>query len=148
VLPWLLLFATLALTFGPKLGPALRRHFHAGPAVVMTIQFLLGIYGGYFGGAVGLMMMAVWSLLAKVDLKSLNPPRTLLVMAANTIALLCFVVAGAVRWPETLALALGSVFGGYGGAVLGRRLPAPAVRIVTVALAAGITAMFFLRAYG
>ena len=97
VLPWLLLVATLMLSFGPQLGPALRRRFHAGPAVVVTIQLLLGVYGGYFGGAVGLMMMAVWSLLANADLKSLNPPRTLLVMAANTIALICFVVAGAVR---------------------------------------------------
>jgi hypothetical protein len=147
VLPWLLLVATLMLTFGPQLGPALRRRFRAGPAVVVTIQLLLGVYGGYFGGAVGLMMMAVWSLLANADLKSLNPPRTLLVMAANTIALLCFVVAGAVRWPETLALALGSVFGGYGGAVLGKRLPSRAVRIVTIVLAAGITVVFFVRAY-
>jgi uncharacterized membrane protein YfcA len=147
VLPWLLLVATLMLSFGPQLGPALRKRFQAGPRVVVTIQLLLGVYGGYFGGAVGLMMMAVWSLLAKADLKSLNPPRTLLVMAANTIALLCFVVAGAVRWPETLALALGSVFGGYGGAVLGKRLPSRAVRIVTIVLAAGITAVFFVRAY-
>jgi len=52
-----------------------------------------------------------------------------------------------VRWPETLALALGSVFGGYGGAVLGKGLPSRAVRIVTIVLAAGITAVFFVRAY-
>src|ERR1700742_3580024 len=146
-LPWLLLVATLTLTFGPQLGPMLRAHPKAGPATVVTIQLLLGVYGGYFGGAVGLMMMAVWSLLASVDLKSLNAPRTLMVTAANSVALLCFVVAGAVQWSQTLALAVGALAGGYGGAELGKRLPAPTVRTVTLILAAGITVTFFIRAY-
>src|SRR5882757_9539907 len=147
VLPWLLLIATLTLTFGPRLGPLLRARFEASPAVVVTIQFLLGIYGGYFGGAVGLMMMAVWSLLAQADIKSLNPPRTLMVTTANTVAVACFVVAGAVQWPQTLALGLGALFGSYGGAMLGRRLPATIVRATTLILAAVITAIFFVRAY-
>jgi uncharacterized membrane protein YfcA len=147
VLPWLLLIATLTLTFGPRLGPLLRARFRAGPAVVLAVQFLLGIYGGYFGGAVGLMMMAVWSLLAQADIKSLNPPRTLMVMTANTVALVCFVVAGAVQWPQTLALGLGALFGSYGGARLGKRLPASIVRTTTLILAAVITAVFFVRAY-
>jgi uncharacterized membrane protein YfcA len=147
VLPWLLLVATVTLAFGPKLGPALRRRFQAPPALVIAIQFVLGIYGGYFGGAVGLMMMAVWSLLSKAELKSLNPPRTLMVTSANTIALVCFVIAGAVRWPETIALGLGGIAGGIGGAMLGKRLPAQVVRVVTVALAVVITVAFFIRAY-
>jgi uncharacterized membrane protein YfcA len=148
VLPWLLLVATLTLTFGPRLGTLLRARFQAGPAVVVAIQFLLGIYGGYFGGAVGLMMMAVWSLLAQADIKSLNPPRTLMVMTANTVALVCFVAAGAVQWPQTLALGLGALFGSYGGALLGKRLPATIVRTTTLILAAVITVVFFVRAYG
>jgi uncharacterized membrane protein YfcA len=147
VLPWLLLAATLTLAFGPWLGPALRARFRAGPLVVLTIQFLLGIYGGYFGGAVGLMMMAVWSLLAGADIKALNPHRTLMVTSANTVALVCFVIAGAVWWAQTIALGAGAIVGGYGGAVLGKRLPATVVRIVTLAVAALITAVFFLRAY-
>jgi uncharacterized membrane protein YfcA len=147
VLPWLLLIATTALTFGSQLGQAMRRHFHLGPIAVVAIQFALGIYGGYFGGAVGIMMMAVWSLLSTADLKALAPPRTLMVTAANTVALVCFVVAGAVKWPETMALGLGALAGGIGGALLGRRLPAPVVRWVTIALAAGITVAFFVRAY-
>jgi uncharacterized membrane protein YfcA len=148
VLPWLLLAATLTLAFGPRLGPALRARFRAGPIVVLTIQFLLGIYGGYFGGAVGLMMMAVWSLLAGADIKTLNPHRTLMVTSANTVALVCFMIAGAVWWSQTIALGAGAVVGGYGGAVLGKRLPSAVVRTVTIVVAATITAVFFLRAYG
>ena len=148
VLPWLLLIATVTLAFGSRLGPALRARFRVGVKTVFAIQFILGIYGGYFGGAVGLMMMAAWSLLDGADIKALNPQRTLLVTAANTVALLCFVIAGAVRWPETLLVATGALAGGYGGAHVGKRLPSAIVRTATLAVAAGMTAIFFIRAYG
>lgn len=147
VLPWLLLAATIMLTLGPRLGAALRARFVAGPAVVWAIQFLLGVYGGYFGGAVGLMMLAAWSLLTTADIKLLNPTRMLLVTAANTIAVLCFIVLGAVWWLQTLVLGAGAIAGGYGGAHLGKRLPATAVRVVTLVVATGITSAFFYRAY-
>jgi uncharacterized protein len=60
VLPWLLLLAALALGFGRRLGDWMRRRRRIPPAPVLTIQLGLAIYGGYFGGAVGIMMMAVW----------------------------------------------------------------------------------------
>lgn len=147
VLPWLLLVATLALAFGRRLGPLLRARFRTGIVTLLAIQFLLGIYGGYFGGAVGLMMMAAWNLLDGADVKALNPPRTLLVSAANTVAVLCFIVAGAVRWPQALSVAAGALVGGYLGAVLGKRLPAIVVRGATVLLATAMTMHFFIRAY-
>ena len=147
ILPWLLLAATIMLIFGPRLGAALHARFAAGPAVVWVIQFLLGIYGGYFGGAVGLMMLAAWSLITTADIKMLNPTRMVLVTAANTIAVLTFVVLGAVSWPHTLALGAGAIAGGYGGAHVGKRLPAAMVRIITLAVAVAITAAFFYRAY-
>ena len=148
VLPWLLLLATVAIAAGPRLGPILRARLRIGLSGVLVIQVLLGIYGGYFGGAVGLMMMAVWGLLEATDVKALNPPRTLFVTAANTIAVLCFALAGAVRWREALLIGLGAVLGGYGGAQLGRRLPPPLVRAGTIAFTAGTTVTFFIRAYG
>jgi len=147
VLPWLLLVATLVLTFGPKLGPWLRRHFSAGIVTVLSVQFILGIYGGYFGGAVGLMMLAVWSLLDSADIKTLNPPRALMTTSANTVAMLMFIIAGVVHWPETVALGLGALAGGYGGAHLGRKLPPWMVRAGTILFACAVTVVFFVRAY-
>jgi uncharacterized protein len=147
ILPWLLLLATLALAFGHRTGvPAsgLLR-LRAGPLLMM--QFSLGVYGGYFGGAVGLMMVALWSLLGEGDLKALNGPRTLLVAAANTIAVLVFILAGMIRWPQTLVLLFGGLLGGYAGARLGRVLPPGLVRALTLCASAGITAAFFVRAY-
>jgi uncharacterized membrane protein YfcA len=148
VLPWLLLVASLALAFGKRLGAALRAHWRIHGRAVLAAQFLLGIYGGYFGGAVGIMMIAVWGLLDSRDLKHLNAPRTLLVSAANLVAVVAFIVAGAVRWPETLAMLLGAVIGGYGGAHVGRRAPAGVVRAVTLLATMGLTLAFFVKTYG
>ncbi|WP_152048075.1 sulfite exporter TauE/SafE family protein [Aureimonas psammosilenae] len=148
VLPWLLLVATFALAFGRRLGPILRARFRAGVPTVLTIQFALGVYGGYFGGAVGLMMLAAWSLLDEADIHALNPPRVLLVTAANTVAVLCFALAGAVYWYAVLVAGMGALLGGYGGARIGRSLPPGLVRYGTVLLAVAMTVHFFLRAYG
>jgi len=147
VLPCLLLLATLALSFGHKLGKWLRRRWRIRPAAVLTIQFGLGAYGGYFGGAVGIMMMAVWGLLENRDLKDLNAPRTLLVSTANIAGVLTFIIARAVHWPETIVMLVAAAIGGYGGAQLGRRAPPKVVRAGTLFLTACITLAFFARAY-
>ena len=148
VVPWLLLAATAMLAAGPGLGARLRARKRAGPAALLAMQFLLGIYGGYFGGAVGLMMMAAWSLIDGADVKALNPLRTVMVTAANTVAVLCFAASGAVNWSAALLVGAGASVGGYAGAHLGRRLPARAVRVGTVVLASALTLVFFARAYG
>jgi uncharacterized membrane protein YfcA len=147
ILPWLLAIATLTLTFGRQLGEVWRRRWSIGAPFVVVVQFGLGIYGGYFGGGVGIMMMAVWSLLSDRTLKSFNAPRTLLVCAANTVAVFIFIAANAVRWREALVMLAGAIVGGYCGANIGRRAPAGIIRVGTLLLSVGITLVFFLRAY-
>ena len=148
VLPWLLLMATVTLGFGRSFGAWLRQRAQIRPPVVLAVQFALGIYGGYFGGAVGIMMMAIWGLLDRRDLKSLNAPRTILVSATNGTAVLIFSFAHAVQWPETLIMLVAATAGGYGGALIGRRAPAPVIRAGTLLLTGCITITFFVRAYG
>ena len=147
VLPWLLATATATLFFGPRLRTLVQKRFEPSAALILGLQFGLGVYGGYFGGAVGLMMMSAWSLLDEADVKALTPVKALLVTAANTVAIVCFAVAGAVHWVAAAALGVGAVVGGYGGAHLGRRLPAGAIRWATLIATASITAAFFGRAY-
>ncbi|AZG15966.1 sulfite exporter TauE/SafE family protein [Cupriavidus pauculus] len=148
VLPWLLLVACVALAFGRQLGEALRRRCHVHANAVLAVQFALGVYGGYFGGAVGIMMIAMWGLLDSRDIKRLNAPRTLMVSAANAVAVIAFIVAGAVRWPETLAMLIGAVLGGYGGALLGKLTPPRVVRAGTLLATSCITLAFFVKTYG
>jgi len=147
LLPWLLLIATVTLGFGRQLGEWLRRRWHIRPWAVLSVQFALGIYGGYFGGAVGIMMTALWGLLDNREIKSLNAPRTLLVTAGNTAAVFIFIAAQVVHWPETLVMLVGAIIGGYSGAHVGRRAPPRVVRAGTLLVALGMTSMFFARAY-
>jgi uncharacterized membrane protein YfcA len=147
ILPWLMLLATVALAFGRQAGLLLRRYFHLGRGLMLVGQFILGIYGGYYGGAIGLMMVALWALMGEVDIKSLNPPRIMLASASNVAAVATFIIAGAVHWPQTLIMLVAGVIGGYGGARLGRVLPAQVVRALTLVCAAAITIAFFVRAY-
>jgi len=147
VLPWLLLIACVALSFGRRIGDALRARWHIRAGAVLAIQFALGGYGGYFGGAVGIMMIATWGLLDNRDIKYLNAPRTLLVGAANLIAVLAFIGAQAVRWPETLAMLAGATLGGYGGARIGRRASPAVIRAGTLVTTSCITLAFFVKTY-
>jgi uncharacterized membrane protein YfcA len=146
-LPWLLLFASLALAFGRGLGEALRGSGRVRGSVVLAIQFALGVYGGYFGGAVGIMMVAIWGLLDGRDIKSLNALRTLLVTAANASAVLTFVVAHAVHWSETIVMLGTATIGGYGGAQIGRRASPKLIRAGTLLVTFCVTLAFFVQTY-
>jgi uncharacterized membrane protein YfcA len=147
VIPWLLLLATVTFAGGRHLGDWLRRYIRIGRPSFLVIQFILSIYGGYFGGAIGLMMMAVWVLIDAAELKAMAATRTVLVSATNASAVLCFAVAGAVWWPPTLAMMLSTIAGGYWGARFARHLPPQMLRWFVVALSATVTVVFFLRKY-
>jgi uncharacterized protein len=93
------------------------------------------------------MMMVGWGLMGEADLKALNPPRIVLVSAANTIAALTFIMAGAISWAPSLVMLVGATFGGYAGARVGRVLASQVVQTATLLCTASITILFFVRAY-
>jgi uncharacterized membrane protein YfcA len=148
VIPWLLLVATVTLAIGPRLQGLLQRAgLGAGPRAILALQVLLGVYGGYFGGAVGLMMLAAWSLLSQASIAALTPLRTVMLVAANAVAVALFVVMGQVSWPAALTVMAGAVAGGWAGAQIGRRLPAAVLRAMVLTITVATTAIFFARAY-
>jgi uncharacterized membrane protein YfcA len=146
IVPWLLLVATLALAFGRRLTLA-EGDGGSGRWSLLCGQLVLGAYGGYFGGAAGIMMVAFWTLACGVDAKGVQAQRTLLVVAANSAAILFFSLTAMVDWSAVLVVAPAALAGGYFGALAGLRLRARDVRVLTVAIAAGVTLLFFLRAY-
>jgi uncharacterized membrane protein YfcA len=148
LLPWLLLIATLAFAMGRRLGEALRRRVHIGPGVILGAQVVLSVYAGYFGGGVGIMMMAVWSLLGPMDIKAMSAARTVLVSAGNLIAVLCFAAFGPVRWHATAIMLVAASIGGYGGAVGARLLPSVVLRRFVIVFSVLMTVAFFWRAWG
>jgi uncharacterized membrane protein YfcA len=145
VIPWLLLLGTLAFAFGRTAGAALRKRVRLGPGVLIAVQLLLAIYGGYFGGAVGLLMIAAWSLFGVADLHAMNAAKALQVGCLNAVAVAVFVFAGKVYWTQALFMAVAAILGGYLGARVGRKLPQLAVRVVINCTNVCMTAIFFYR---
>lgn len=148
IVPWLLLMASLTLTFGARLRRALERsEFRLAIGGAAAMQVALGVYGGYFGGAVGLLMMATWVLVTDLPIQRLAPARTLLLTCANAAACVLFTALGLISWTRAAPVAAGAVLGGIVGARLGLRLPALWVRAATLAITYVTTAVFFARAY-
>jgi uncharacterized membrane protein YfcA len=108
---------------------------------------MLGIYGGYFGGAVGIMMMAVWSLFGLSDIKVINANKSLFVAIANAIAVILFIAAGKVAWPQTCVMMVATVCGGYFGAKYTKRLDPAKLRMGIIVFNFIITAVFFVKIY-
>jgi uncharacterized membrane protein YfcA len=148
IIPWLVLYAFVVLAFGKRAVAWLQARVTIGRGTLMAVQALLGIYGGYFGGGVGLMTTATYGLLAGHSPRELFAPRTLMLAIANFAAAIVFVVAGMVRWTICLPMLLGSILGGWAGAHVGKKLPASAVRAWTLLVTGVTTIVFFLRAYG
>ena len=145
VIPWLMLAATLLFAFGPRIAPVLRRAFHIGPVTLVAIQFIIAVYGGYFGGAIGVLMLATWSVFGITDIHVMNANRTLLGAAANGTALGLFVLAHKIWWPQGLTMLVAAVIGGYIGARTARKVDQRYMRAAITVTSIAITIAFFVR---
>jgi uncharacterized protein len=152
LLPWLLLFAT-ALFIG---GPALTRRLVSlrggdapfPPAVVYGLLFCIAIYGGYFGGGMGIMTLAVLTLIGMRDIHEMNALKSLQVMVINGIGVVVFSLSGKVHWAPALAMTLGCICGGYAAGYWVQKVEPGKVRLAIACLASGMTLYFFFKAYG
>ncbi len=147
IIPWLLLFAFVVMAFGRSASAWLNQRVSIGPNTLKTVQALLGIYGGYFGGGVGLITTAIYGLLQGAHPRTMFAPRTLMLAVANFAAAFIFIAFGMVRWLACLPMLLGAILGGWLGAHLGKKLPLPLVRAWTLIVIGATTAIFFWRAY-
>ena len=148
IIPWLLLIAFLAIAFGKSAADWLKARVTIGPPTLMAAQGLLGLYGGYFGGGVGIMTTATYGLLASVPPHRLMAPRTLMLAIANSAAAIIFIGAGIVRWWICLPMLTGAIAGGWLGAHSGKKLSPRLIRLWTLFITVSTTLVFFIRAYG
>ena len=148
IIPWLLLFAFAVMAFGKGAADWLHARVTIGRPTLIAAQALLGLYGGYFGGGVGLITTAVYGLLANIRPRELFAIRTAMLAVANFAAALVFVGFAMVWWWACVPMLLGATLGGWLGALVGRRLSHRAVRGWTLLVTGGTTIVFFLRAYG
>jgi uncharacterized membrane protein YfcA len=146
LIPWLLLFASVVFSLSGALRERARK-VQAPLSVAVVAQLFISVYGGYFGGGMGIMMLAILSLLGMTDIHRMNAMKTVLATLVNGIAVVAFVVAGAVQWTPGIVMIAGGISGGYAGAAVARRVDAKYVRWLVLAIAWGMTAYFFARTY-
>jgi uncharacterized membrane protein YfcA len=113
-------------------------------AIVLVSQFLVGVYGGYFGAGIGILMLAVYGILGFSNIHEANAIKNLNAMFINGIAAALFIVRGLVNWPTALVMVVGAIVGGYAGADAAQRLGQKNVRRIVIAIGLSLAvAMFF-----
>jgi len=147
LIPWLLLFATLLFTFGAPLARRLTGSTRLPVGLASLAQLAISVYGGYFGGGMGIMMLAVLTLLGMTHLHRMNALKNVLSAIINGVAVVAFVVAGAVRWGPGVVMIAGGIAGGYLGATTARRIDPRYVRVFVLVVAWTMTLYFFSRTY-
>lgn len=145
IVPFLILFATALFAFQAPVQRMLKRDVTVEPVPsrhpgILASQFVVGIYGGYFGAGLGIMMIAGLSVIGISSLFQVIVIRNVCSLAANGIAALYFIAGTAVSWPHVGVMVIGQVLGGYAGARLAKVLPAVVVRrvVVGIGLALGV----------
>lgn len=152
VLPWLLLGATLLFTFGKHLTRRISArvtHDATTKALIgaSIFELVVAIYGGYFGGGIGIMNLAMFAAMGMTDVHEMNALKTVLGAIINGVAAVTFVVTGAILWPQAAVMTVGAVTGGYFGAHYAMKAPQSWIRTIVVVVGFSMTAYFFYRGY-
>jgi uncharacterized membrane protein YfcA len=154
MIPFLLLAATVIFAASPAITRAVRRsqaaasHHHASLArriLVFSLYLLVAVYGGFFGAGLGILTLAVLGMLGFENIHEMNALKTLQATLINGVALVAFVAAGVIQWPQALVMIVGAVAGGYGGAAVARQMNPAWVRAVVIVISVSLTIYFFVR---
>ena len=152
--PVLVLGATLLLAVQEPLSKRLSRGSLVGERSVrfavaaVVFQLLVGVYGGFFGAGIGIMMLAALAILGLTDIHQMNGLKNLLAIAINGVAAIYFIFQGAVLWTDAGVMAVGSIAGGLGGAALAQRLGRRVVRQVVIAIGVAASISLLLKFLG
>ncbi|MGV3605467.1 MAG: sulfite exporter TauE/SafE family protein [Planctomycetaceae bacterium] len=168
LVPWLILGATVLFTAQPSINRFLQRRRgykvsseqdeesgritpqQLSPAylvLAMVFQLFVGLYGGYFGAGIGIMMLSSLGLMKTGNLHEMNALKTILAGGINAVSIVVFIAQGVVVWDLAIAMTLASVVGGYYGAQYGRKLPTAFVRSVVIAVGFIVSAYYFAKQF-
>ena len=144
LVPWLVLFATAVFAWGSFLRRPTEQRASLGPVAAGAAQFGIAIYGGYFGGGIGFLMLAALTI-AGMPVRQAGATKNVLAGVMNASAVAIFVFSGQVRWAAALALGAGAVAGGLLGAWALKWVNERALRVGVVVLGVALTIGLFLR---
>ena len=152
VLPWLLLGATLLFAFGKHLTGRISAgisHESSNAAVTgaSIFELFVAVYGGYFGGGMGIMNLAMLAAIGMTDMHAMNALKVVLGGFINGVATFTFIATGAIVWRQGAVMTLGAIVGGFFAAHYAQRLPQPWIRAFVIIVGSAMTTYFFVRAY-
>jgi len=149
LVPYLMLGATIIFSFAGKLRSAAESHASRTTHYVPLVagQFLLAIYGGYFGAGMGVLMLALYRVTAHLEVQEASGMRLICGSSANTIAAVVFALRGIIRWPIAVPMVFACLAGGYLGAHLVKRLDAERARLAILAYAWSVTLFLLVRSW-
>ncbi|GGE52651.1 sulfite exporter TauE/SafE family protein [Actibacterium pelagium] len=145
IVPFLLLAATLVFLFGDRIRNWAARQGQAVKPQGAIGLFLVCVYGGYFNGGLGIVLLALFALWGMNHIHQMNGLKNGLSFALAAISVGTFAIAGLVEWPQAILMMIASTIGGYAGAPLARRIPAPVLRGLIACIGFGMSAIFFWR---
>lgn len=151
LIPYLLAAATLLFAFSGKITAFIRKRTRnesgssLGPLAGAVVQLVIAVYIGYFGAGAGILMLALLAVLGVESIHTMNAYKTVLATVCNGIAIVTFVVAKAVIWPQAIIMLVGSVIGGYVGAYYAQKMDQQHVRWVVIAIGASMSVYFFVK---
>lgn len=150
VVPWLILFAAVLLLAQPKLKKWMSRegHVRVSPWVGIFLQFLVSVYGGYFGAGMGIMMLASFALYIEGSIHELNAVKNLLGLFINFTCSIVFVLQGLIDFRVGLILSSGAVFGGFLAAKYSQRVDPEKLRLGIAVYGVGMAGFYMLRSVG
>jgi uncharacterized protein len=151
LVPYLLLLATMLFALNPWLKTLQTTRISQPSPVRMLIlrmfQLAIAIYGGFFGGGVGILLLALFGLMGMEDIHEMNALKTVLSTCINGIAMVTFIVSGAVLWPHAILMSVGTLLGGYWGVYYVRKVEPKRVRWFVIAVGLGMTLYFFVKTH-
>jgi len=148
IVPWLLLFATALFAAGPLIAHRLGQHAQAADRLARWRDpglALVAIYGGYFNGGLGILLLALYAVTGEARINTANALKNLNSLVLSWLSVAAFVLAGAIAWREGLLMMAAASLGGFWGARWSKRLPPHWVRRGVVATGLVMSALFFLR---
>lgn len=145
LVPWLVLFATLVFAWGSFFRKQIDTPRHAGPLGAGLTQFFIAIYGGYFGGGIGILMLAMLTIAGQA-VRNAGATKNVLAGVMNASAVLIFLFSRDVAWKQTFIVAVAAIAGGQLGAHLLHRVNEKLLRICITLLGFALTIGLFWRA--
>ena len=150
VIPWLMLAATLLFAFGKHLTGRISAgigHDASNKAVAgaSIFELIVSVYGGYFGGGIGIMNLAMLAAMGMTDIHEMNALKVILGAVINGVATVMFIALGAIVWPQAIVMTIGATLGGYASAHYAQKLPQSWIRGLVIVVGTSMTIYFFVR---